>query len=96
MKTEVCAGKYFVDYAAGESRWHPDRAIDYMLAIAPDRSGDPIELYAEADTDPENEIATYDDLKIGILQEADENNVDPETLMFFYDRDNQDIEQVEI
>ena len=96
MKTKVCAGKYFVDYAAGESRWHPDRATDYMLAIAPDRNGDPVELYAEADTDPENEIATYEDLKIGILQETDELNVDPETLMFFYDRDDKSIDYIEI
>lgn len=71
--------KYDVEYSAGEAR-NGNGSVDYMLVEIDD-----IELYAEAAPDPEDDTATYDELKEEILRQADKNGIDRESLLFLYD-----------
>lgn len=71
--------KYNVEYSAGEAR-QGNGSVDYMLVEI-----DGIELYAEAEQDPEDETATYDGLKAEILRQAEKENIDTEALSFLYD-----------
>lgn len=71
--------KYDVEYSAGEAR-NGNESVDYMLVEIDD-----IELYAEAAPDPEDDTATYDELKEEILRQADKNGIDRESLRFLCD-----------
>lgn len=68
-----------VGYYGGQSR-DGNKAIDYMIA-----SVDGMELYAEAETVPDDESGTYDSLKAGIIAQAKAQGIDPERLRFAYD-----------
>ncbi len=73
--------KYNVIYNSGESR-NGNTAIDYMIAWIGD-----IDLYEEMDAEPEDETATYDDLKAAIIRLAEKKHIDPGCLHFPYDED---------
>lgn len=73
--------QYTVDYKAGESRWNPSKSVDYMMVIA-----DNLDIYAETESE-DDEAATYDDLKTDILEQAAENGVAAESLVFCYDEE---------
>lgn len=80
-----------VIYQAGDSRKQTGKTIDFMLAVVEDRDGEEVELYAEAvnDTwDPETESytddnATYDELCVEIMNQANKYNVRPEAFKFW-------------
>lgn len=74
--------KYKVNYQGGESRYS-NAAVDYMIVKVPDPENEDemIELYAEM------ENPTFDDLKAEIISQAEDNGIDPETLVFYYDDD---------
>ena len=76
--------RYFVDYGAGESRSHPGKAVDYMIAAAEDQEGEAVELYAEAEPE-EDETGTYNSLKDEILDQAAASGILADQLKFFYD-----------
>ena len=59
-------------------------AVDYMLGyvMTEDRI---IELYAEAPVSDSDETATCDDLRRGILEQAAQQGVDTDSLVFCYD-----------
>lgn len=80
--------QYKVDYQAGTSRYG-NKGVDYMLVKVPVKSPDgddfEVELYAEEIPDPNDETATYDALKAEILRMADEAEIEPEKLKFWYD-----------
>jgi hypothetical protein len=69
-----------VRYAAGESRQHPGKAIDYMLADV-----DGTELYAEAEPVEGDETATYEDLAAEILSQAVAAGIDVTRLEWWND-----------
>lgn len=68
-----------VQYLAGESRQHPGKAVDYMLAEV-----DGIKLYAEAEPQ-DDETGTYDELREEIIKQAKANNINPTKLNFGVD-----------
>ena len=68
-----------VEYKAGPSRLS-ETAVDYMLAEV-----DGVELYAEAVNFDEDELATYEELKQAIIEQAKAHGIDPERLLFWLD-----------
>jgi len=78
--------KIKVDYQAGPSRY-TGKGIDYMLVEV-----DGVELYAELENptwDAEKEVmvdelATYEELKTAITEQAIENGIDPQRLTFWH------------
>ncbi len=85
--------KYNVMYEAGESRYENGRGIDYMLVWAPGADGEEVELYAEEENPTwnaeqewfENDCFTYESLKAEIIQQAKQNGVNPDVLLFYHD-----------
>lgn len=79
--------KYKVNYQGGESRYS-NAAVDYMIVKVPDPENEDemIELYAEREAFTD-ECYTYDDLKAEIINQAHDNGIDPEILVFYYDDD---------
>lgn len=73
-------------FNGGESRLHPEKGCNYMIAKLP---GDE-ELYAEIvipeDCD-DTDYFGYDDLKTEIIRQASEKGIPAETLVFPYDED---------
>ena len=78
---------YKVEYQAAMGR-HIRDAVDYMQVKI-----DEVELYAEAVNDTwddeleayTDEAITYDDLKDAIIEQAEENGIDPKMLNFWFD-----------
>lgn len=67
--------KYFVEYSGGESRKHPDKAVDYMLCLT-----DEGELYAEDSFTVDS--SSYGYLKVAIEEQAKDLGVLPASLVF--------------
>ncbi|MFA6664202.1 MAG: hypothetical protein WCS21_07800 [Lachnospiraceae bacterium] len=77
--------KTAVEYKSGESTAHPGEPCDYMRCETVNRTGDGVILYAELPPIAGDETGTYDALKREILEWAEVEDVDPETLRFCYD-----------
>ena len=77
--------KYKVTYQGGEGRY-TTAAVDWMM-VTIETDDEPIELYAERDMVEGDEIATYDELKADILQQAEENGIDKDSLVFWFDEE---------
>ena len=56
-----------------------------MVTIETD--DEPIEMYAEREMVEGDETATYDDLKADILRQAEENGIDKDSLIFWFDEE---------
>lgn len=88
---DVRDGKALVLYQAGESRYAPGKGIDFMLCHLDSVNLGDIELYAEADPVPGDkpdtwdELGTYDELKAGILKQAEAEGVPADILHFWLD-----------
>ena len=82
--------KYSIGYYGGESLQHPGKACDYMICVARDEDGRPVETYAEVicpdDVTEDNVDAwsesVYDDLKAEIIEQAKRLGVAAEQLEF--------------
>ena len=68
-----------VFFEGGESRYNPEKAVDYMLVNLTDGT----ELYAEAEPVDGAEWANFDALKAEILDQAAEKGISPDRLHFF-------------
>lgn len=77
--------KYKVTYQGGEGRY-TTAAVDWMM-VTIETDGEPIELYAEREMVEGDETATYDDLKADILRQAEENGIDKDSLIFWFDEE---------
>lgn len=74
-----------VEYESGESTTSPGEPCDYMQCDAVNSAGETVTLYAELPPVEGDETGTYDALKHEILEQAENMDVDPETLRFCYD-----------
>ena len=72
-----------IEYTVGMAR-DGTGAVDYMLGYVMTEDG-VIELYAEAPVSDSDETATCDDLRRGILEQAAQQGVDTDSLVFCYD-----------
>lgn len=77
--------KYKVTYQGGEGRY-TTAAVDWMM-VTIETDDEPIELYAEREIVEGDETATYDDLKADILRQAEENGIDKDSLIFWFDEE---------
>lgn len=77
--------KYKVTYQGGEGRY-TTAAVDWMM-VTIETDDEPIELYAEREMVEGDETATYDDLKADILRQAEENGIDKDSLIFWFDEE---------
>lgn len=77
--------KYKVTYQGGEGRY-TNEAVDWMM-VAIETDDEPIELYAEREMIEGDETANYDDLKADILRQAEENGIDKDSLIFWFDEE---------
>lgn len=77
--------KYKVTYQGGEGRY-TTAAVDWMM-VTVETDDEPIELYAEREMVEGDETATYDDLKADILRQAEENGIDKDSLIFWFDEE---------
>lgn len=77
--------KYKVDYQGGEGRY-TNEAVDWMM-VTIETDDEPIELYAEREMVEGDETANYDDLKADILCQAEENGIDKNSLVFWFDEE---------
>ena len=77
--------KYKVTYQGGEGRY-TTAAVDWMM-VTIETDDEPIELYAEREMVEGDETATYDDLKADILRQAEENGIDKDSLVFWFDEE---------
>ena len=77
--------KYKVTYQGGEGRY-TTAAVDWMM-VTVETDDEPIELYAEREIVEGDETATYDDLKADILRQAEENGIDKDSLIFWFDEE---------
>ena len=77
--------KYKVEYQGGEGRY-TTAAVDWMM-VTIETDDEPIELYAEREMVEGDETATYDDLKADILRQAEENGIDKDSLIFWFDEE---------
>lgn len=77
--------KYKVTYQSGEGRY-TTAAVDWMM-VTIETDDEPIELYAEREMVEGDETATYDDLKADILRQAEENGIDKDSLIFWFDEE---------
>ena len=72
-----------IEYKVGMAR-DETGAVDYMLGFVETEDG-VIELYAEAPMSDSDETCTYEALREEILQQAAEQGVDVDSLVFCYD-----------
>lgn len=77
--------KYKVSYQSGEGRYTSE-AVDWMMTTI-EVDGEPIELYAEREAVEGDETATYEDLKEDILSQAEENGIEKDSLVFWFDKE---------
>lgn len=77
--------KYKVTYQGGEGRY-TTAAVDWMM-VTIETDDELIELYAEREMVEGDETATYDDLKADILRQAEENGIDKDSLIFWFDEE---------
>lgn len=77
--------KYKVTYQGGEGRY-TNEAVDWMM-VTIETDDEPIELYAEREMIEGDETANYDDLKADILRQAEENGIDKNSLVFWFDEE---------
>ena len=77
--------KYKVTYQGGEGRY-TTAAVDWMM-VTVETDDEPLELYAEREMVEGDETATYDDLKADILRQAEENGIDKDSLIFWFDEE---------
>lgn len=77
--------KYKVTYQGGEGRY-TTAAVDWMM-VTIETDDEPIEMYAEREMVEGDETATYDDLKADILRQAEENGIDKDSLVFWFDEE---------
>lgn len=77
--------KYKVTYQGGEGRY-TTAAVDWMM-VTIETDDEPIELYAEREMVEGDETATYDYLKADILRQAEENGIDKDSLIFWFDEE---------
>lgn len=77
--------KYKVTYQGGEGRY-TTAAVDWMM-VTIETDDEPIELYAEREMVEGDETATYDDLKADILRQVEENGIDKDSLIFWFDEE---------
>lgn len=77
--------KYKVTYQGGEGRY-TNEAVDWMM-VTIETDDEPIELYAEREMVEGDETANYDDLKADILRQAEENGIDKNSLVFWFDEE---------
>lgn len=77
--------KYKVTYQGGEGRY-TTAAVDWMM-VTIETDDEPIELYTEREMVEGDETATYDDLKADILRQAEENGIDKDSLIFWFDEE---------
>ena len=68
-----------IEYQSGQSR-SGEGIADYMRAEV-----DGVELYAEAEPVEGDETGTYDELRAEIIRQAEENGIDAEKLLFWFD-----------
>lgn len=77
--------KYKVTYQGGEGRY-TNEAVDWMM-VTIETDDEQIELYAEREMIEGDETANYDDLKADILRQAEENGIDKNSLVFWFDEE---------
>ena len=71
-----------IEYKMGLAR-DDTGVVDYMLGYVETEEG-VIELYAEFPAS-DDETGTYDDLRMEILEQAAEEGIDGDSLVFYYD-----------
>ena len=72
-----------IEYKVGMAR-DETGAVDYMLGFVETEAG-VIELYAESPMSDSDETCTYEALREEILEQAAEEGIDGDSLVFYYD-----------